>query len=757
MWHRTWGTLASGFFLLVNLTSPMLSQSARDMEANGHLRVDLVPIWTTGIISDGVGPSNIVVTDLDQDGVTDIVACSGGSVYVLNQGAGGDYGTVWYSEQLGCGKVAVGDRDDDGIQEIYVGTSSWSRGYELFQQMQPRHLTANLFYEDYVWEQLANSLNSAASSKVYIFRGDNFQKVGMLSLPDSTGVADIGVADIDNDGSKEIVIVRSDATLVYDANTLTLEWQAAGKGGNKLGIGDIDGDSQPEIVVNGNPAHILNAILKIEEWAYSGGFGIDMGVADVDGDNIAEIAYITGSGYSNSDIYVFEADTLTTKWHVGPIFGLNVVAVGDTDGNGSSEVLTGSGQWGSVTGYRGSDGTQLWSIPNPEHGVFGIGVGDADNDGTNEVVWGAGLTSTGKDALCIGDWESESVEWTSDDLDGPLYVAAGDIDNDGQVEIVMASRSTTSGYDGGTIRVYNGTNHQLEWSTLVSSSYYDLYQVAIGQLDADAALEIVVGGDNWYDTRLQVYDGISQTMEWQSAVLASGAPRALLVHNLDADPTDEIVVGLSNQHVQIFNGATSVIQWDSGGLDGAIKDVSVGDLDGDSVLELAILTSQSVYVFEVGTWTQKLHKALGNGTQLVIANANLSGAGELLIVTSGSGSTLQAWTGTSYEQIWQRYLGDVTVNDITTADLDGDGDEEFIMVGPNLLLIGSQIILSSYWPEYQSDGSWGSINGAVFADIDNDGQGELAFGSSSLIQINEIISSPLTISMTYLPVVARSQ
>lgn len=135
-----------------------------------------------------------------------------------------------------------------------------------------------------------------------------------------------------------------------------------------------------------------------------------MALGDVDGDNVAEIAYIKGSGYSDSDIYVFEADTFSTKWHVGPIFGLNVVAVGDTNGDSVDEVLTGSGQWGSVTGYRGSDGAKLWSIPNPEHGVFGIGVGDADNNGGNEVVWGAGLSSTGKDALFIGDWENESVE-----------------------------------------------------------------------------------------------------------------------------------------------------------------------------------------------------------------------------------------------------------------------------------------------------------------------------------------------------------
>lgn len=241
--------------------------------------------------------------------------------------------------------------------------------------------------------------------------------------------------------------------------------------------------------------------------------------------------------------------------------------------------------------------------------------------------------------MFIGDWQSQSVKWSGDDLDGSLHVAAGDLDNDGQVEVVMASLGTDSGYAGGAIRVHNGRTHQLEWSTVVSNSYNRLYQVAVGQLDADPALEIVVGADNWYNARLRVYDGITHDGEWESANLASGAPRALVVTNLDADPVDEIIVGLSNQRVQVFNGATPLIQWDSGSLGGLVQDLSVADLDGDSVIDLAVLTNHTVYVFEAGTWTRKLNQPLTNGSQLAIANADLSGPRELLIATAAGSDT----------------------------------------------------------------------------------------------------------------------
>lgn len=196
-------------------------------------------------------------------------------------------------------------------------------------------------------------------------------------------------------------------------------------------------------------------------------------------------------------------------------------------------------------------------------------------------------------------------------------------------------------------------------------------------------------------------------------------------------------------------------------------DVAVGDLDGNSVLDLAVLTTESVYVFESGTWAEKLHKALSNGSQLAIANSDLIGPGELLVVTAGSssGSQLQV-RDPSFGLLWQGFLGDVAVHDIVTGELDGDGDEEFVVMGgtasdwdevyPSFLLVGSEIA-GSYWAEYWNDGYWGSINGMVLTDIDGDGQTGLLFGASSLIQANEITSSPMVFHKALLPMVAGGQ
>jgi FG-GAP-like repeat len=211
--------------LLLSLLSIVLLLSPAP-RAEAAPQLTLSPQWTTGIISKGVGPAGIIVKDLRGDGVKEILACSTAYAYVLSKTATG-YDTIWYSPNLDCSKVAAGDRDGDGISEVYVGSKT---------------------------------------SQVYVFRGDTFAQVGVLSLPGSGAVNGLGVADVDGDGKQELVVVRADATFVYDASTGTLKWEADGKGGTELGIGNVDGDAQLEIVVNGNPAHILDAKTHTEKW-----------------------------------------------------------------------------------------------------------------------------------------------------------------------------------------------------------------------------------------------------------------------------------------------------------------------------------------------------------------------------------------------------------------------------------------------------------------------------------------------------------
>jgi len=681
--------------------------------------------WITGILSDEVGTAGILVEKLTPGGEPLTVTCSRGHLYALTHRGSEVYEPVFYSQYLGCSRIASGDRNGDGVRELYVATND---------------------------------------QRLLVLDGDDFQQLRAFSLPVGEPIEDLAVGDVDGDGVVEVIVVTLNTTLVYHATTFALEWDALSYGGYQVRIGNIDTDPLPEMVVNNNTAYVLNASQQSVEWSYSGGFGERMDLGDVDNDGRAEIAYVTA--WDNA--YVIDGDTQTYKWQLTALGDLEGVRVADANGDGVAEVIIGNGQWGYLRGYRGAEGDQLWEISNPEHGVSGIGVGDTNNDGINEVVWGAGLTSSGRDALFIGDWQGGgSVLWASDDLDGPLYVAAGDLDQDGSVEMVMASYSSVSEYGGGMLGVYDGATRNLEWTTTLGTGYFHISHLAIGQVDSDPALEIVVAGDSWYITTIHTYDGLTHALEWESPGLGSGLPYALAVGNIDGDPVDEIAIGLStdyHSHVQVLNGASPVIQWDSASLDGDIIDLSLGNLADASKVNLAVLTTQSVYIYEPDPWVLMYQQPVVNGQALAIANADLSGQGELLLVANNADGvpSLFAYSGAPFIQIKQHALGDVQVNQVLPSDLDGDLNQEFILFGrqgtlpssPSLLWVGAQDY-PTFWEYRLPNRAWGNFNGGAVADVDGDNRAELLVGSEMLIQLYEVTPTVRDIQLAYLPIVHK--
>jgi hypothetical protein len=528
-----------------------------------------------------------------------------------------------------------------------------------------------------------------------------------------------------------------------------------------VGIGNIDDDALVELVVNNRPAHILCPGLKIEKWNFGeGSYGL-METGDVDGDQLLEIVTLGTYG----GVYVMDVvgTNLPVLWQRSDVGAINAISVADLDGNGIGEVIIGNDRVGSVSGYQGSTGEKLWSIPNPDDTVSGIGVGDPDDDGVREVLWSTGLYIGGKDSLIVGNWGSQSLEWATEDLDGPFLTAAGDVDNDGQVELIMASHSTSGGYENGMIRTYDGATHQLEWSALSNGPHLHFTHLAIGQLDGDAALEILVGVDQPGSAVLQVYDGLSHVPEWSSPDLGSEVPLDVILGNLDEDPVEEIAVVLNYNRVQVLNGASSQIQWDSGILDGTIRSLAHGDLDGNGVVDLAVLTVYGVYVFEAGSWTQKHHKGLINGNLLVaILPASADGPGELLLVTGtdyvNNTRTLQAWSGTTFATAWQYSLGSAAIENLEVADVDSDGVMEIVVMGGlgnERSYVGVANRDYPYFWEHQMEGSWGLINSAALSDLDNDGQKEFLFGSSQVIQVNEILTTSSSVSLMYLPLIKK--
>jgi hypothetical protein len=271
------------------------------------------------------------------------------------------------------------------------------------------------------------------------------------------------------------------------------------------------------------------------------------------------------------------------------------------------------------------------------------------------------LTILASPASAIVVQDSVSWFWYSDT--SASSVASGDVDNDGSQEIV------TGGYyndgtrwvaqlvvwDAATLAVENVRFWYWNFDTQIMS-------VAIGNVDADADVEIVTGGSYFDGTRW-----VAQLVVWTGATLAFENVRtwywtgdtqiaSVKIANVDADADVEIVTGGSyfdgtrdNAQLVVWTGATLAFEnvrtwyWTSNTY---IESIAVANVDGD--VETEIVTGGSYF----------------DGTQY---NAQL-------VVWSGVALALENvkswyWTSNTY------------IESVVAGNVDADADVEIVTGG----------------------------------------------------------------------------
>lgn len=237
------------------------------------------------------------------------------------------------------------------------------------------------------------------------------------------------------------------------ARTGFFAYEQGQRGGTTVARRDLDRDGKLEMVVGEvNRVEIRNAdgSLRTQFFPYgeSASYGIRFGFGDFDRDGKDEIVTVPTNG-GGAEVKIYRMDgTFVRAWKafVPSFKGGASVAIGDLDGDGALEIVVGAGAGGGpqVRVFRpdGSVWYKGWYayMANFRGGV-NVAVGDIDGDGRSEVITGAGRGGgphvrvfSGKGVVV----HSGFFAFTPTKREG-VDVLANDFDGDGKAEIVALS------------------------------------------------------------------------------------------------------------------------------------------------------------------------------------------------------------------------------------------------------------------------------------------------------------------------------
>jgi hypothetical protein len=259
--------------------------------------------------------------------------------------------------------------------------------------------------------------------------------------------------------------------------------------------------------LDGSVLHIVRGGPAQSEcgWAVAGGGDINLDGYD---DFVVGAPLQDGSASNAGHAVAFSGLDGSTLHSFGglaadDLLGRSVAIAGDVDGDGYADIAVGipgsdtaATDAGCIAVFRGSDGTQAWTVAGTRPGMgLGLaiaGVPDVNQDGYDDVLVGAPLDDTsgvptgsariysGLDGSLLHIKHGDSAN----DQFGMAVNSVGDVNADGFVDwVVGAHLDDNDATNGGSVRLFSG------------SSGAQLYTLDGDEGNASLGLSVSAGGD----------------------------------------------------------------------------------------------------------------------------------------------------------------------------------------------------------------------------------------------------------------------
>ena len=280
---------------------------------------------------------------------------------------------------------------------------------------------------------------------------------------------------------------------------------------------------------------------------------------------------------------------------------------------------------------------------------------------------------------------------------GPYAAETADINGDGWPDVVTSDGARTSGPGNTYLYLNPGPDGDVyaPWQriTMYTGNVGHQNDMVIIDVDGDGRLDVVTR--TWTDQRVMIYFQNADINNWTAKILGdgnAGRDEGLAVGDLDGEPGVEIVLSgvywkSDDWRAQTGVPTTYPIDLNLTGVFGKVK-AAIGDLDGDGDADVYMGTAELSVQYlawhentglnddgSVNYVTRILRDNVGDahfaelgdvdndGDLDIFLGRSFSASGCYVYVNDGAGN----FTEVNYAPGGQLYLGDV-------ADLDGDGD-----------------------------------------------------------------------------------
>jgi trimeric autotransporter adhesin len=364
-------------------------------------------------------------------------------------------------------------------------------------------------------------------------------------------------------------------------------------------------------------------------------------------------ASTTGFSFLNSD----NLPTANNAW---------IVVSGDFNGDGFPDLAVSNYAESMVSIYLGKGDGTFVQAPNSPFGANCncqyMVVGDFNGDGKPDLV----LQGSGHSAIDVllgngdGTFTPTNQVITTPSPYAPAALAVGDFNGDGIPDLAQTFWTNVSFMGGGAYTDYvmillgNGDGTFTSSTNIPLSVAASPFQISAGDFNGDGNLDLAVA--NYRDNNISIFLGKGDgtfTQASNSPVSVGSYPQSIAVGDLNGDGVLDLAVVNSNYSVSL-TGSVSVLLGNGDGTFSQVPDgpyavggipryVAVGDFNGDGKGDLAVNSEGDAITILLGagngSFTRSTNSPITVGDYpeaLAVADYNGDGISDLAVANSGS-------------------------------------------------------------------------------------------------------------------------